>query len=58
MTALERAERLKENSPLCPTCAHAQELITTLACGISGKVILPRYPKRTCENYEKRGGEK
>jgi len=59
MTALERIERLKVHYPLCPNCKHAQELVTTLACKISGKVILPKYPKWKCENYEAiDGGQK
>ena len=53
MTPLERLERLKIHYPLCPTCVHAQELITTLACKITGKVLMPKYPKWKCEHYEK-----
>lgn len=53
MTALERIERLKIHYPLCPDCVHAKELITTLACKLSGKLILPKYPKYKCPNYKK-----
>lgn len=52
MTALERLERLKVHYPLCPNCKHAKELITTLACKITGKVLMPKYPKYKCPHYE------
>lgn len=56
MTALERLERLKTHYPLCPNCKHAQELKTVLACNLTGKVILPKYPKWKCKDYEAMDG--
>ena len=52
MTALERIDKSKLQKPLCIDCCHAVELETTLACGHSGKLILPQYPPFKCKFYQ------